>query len=177
MYPQGVCRIRKPTYVATAAIYFPFSIPKSGRKRSAHGRRRFVQRFPGRQTKAVSFHRGNSPRIWRNSGFQIDSAVEEVFHILAGAFREKRNHHGGQQTGGEAGNDLVDIGGDRKTSQRISTAAPTAMPATVPPKVSRFQNRLSRMTGPKDAPKTPHAFSTRPMMEPELGSEAINRQR
>ena len=58
--------------LATAALYFPFSIPKSGRKRSAHGRRRFVQRFPGRQTKAVSFHRGNSPRIWRNSGFQID---------------------------------------------------------------------------------------------------------
>ena len=32
--------------LATAALYFPFSIPKSGRKRSAHGRRRFVQRFP-----------------------------------------------------------------------------------------------------------------------------------
>ena len=29
------------------------------------------------------------------------------------------------------------------------------------------------MTGPKAAPKTPQAFSTRPMMEPELGSEAI----
>ena len=27
-------------------MYFPFSIPKSGRKRSAHGRRRFIQRFP-----------------------------------------------------------------------------------------------------------------------------------
>ena len=106
-YAASVSRLTS----ATAALYFPFSIPKSGRKRSAHGRRRFVQRFPGRQTKAVSFHRGNSPRIWRNSGFQIDGAVEEVFHILAGAFREKRNHHGGQQTGGEAGNDLVDIGG------------------------------------------------------------------
>ena len=30
---------------ATAAQYFPFSIPKSGRKRSAHSRRRFIQRF------------------------------------------------------------------------------------------------------------------------------------
>ena len=29
------------------------------------------------------------------------------------------------------------------------------------------------MTGPMAAPKTPQAFSTRPMMEPELGSEAI----
>ena len=26
-------------------MYFPFSIPKSGRKRSAHSRRRFIQRF------------------------------------------------------------------------------------------------------------------------------------
>ncbi len=26
-------------------MYFPFLIPKSGRKRSAHGRRRFIQRF------------------------------------------------------------------------------------------------------------------------------------
>ena len=31
---------------ATAALYFPFSVPKSGRKRSAHSRRRFIQRFP-----------------------------------------------------------------------------------------------------------------------------------
>ena len=30
---------------ATAALYFPFSIPKSGRKRSAHSRRRFNQSF------------------------------------------------------------------------------------------------------------------------------------
>ena len=34
-------------------MYFPFSIPKSGRKRSAHSRRRFIQsfrefRFPGK---------------------------------------------------------------------------------------------------------------------------------
>ena len=28
--------------LATAALYFPFSIPKSGRKRSAHSRRRFI---------------------------------------------------------------------------------------------------------------------------------------
>ena len=109
-YAASVSRLTS----STATLYFPFSIPKSGRKRSAHGRRRFVQRFPGRQTKAVSFHRGNSPRIWRNSGFQIDSAVEEVFHILAGAFREKGNHHGGQQTGGEAGDDLVDVGGGQE---------------------------------------------------------------
>ena len=27
-------------------MYFPFSMPKSGRKRSTHGRRRFIQRFP-----------------------------------------------------------------------------------------------------------------------------------
>ena len=27
-------------------MYFPLSIPKSGRKRSAHGRRRFIQRLP-----------------------------------------------------------------------------------------------------------------------------------
>ena len=26
-------------------MYFPFSIPKSGQKRSAHSRRRFIQRF------------------------------------------------------------------------------------------------------------------------------------
>ena len=32
--------------LATAALYFPFSIPKSGRKRSAHSRRRFIQSFP-----------------------------------------------------------------------------------------------------------------------------------
>ena len=31
---------------ATAAQYFPLSIPKSGRKRSAHSRRRFSQSFP-----------------------------------------------------------------------------------------------------------------------------------
>jgi len=30
---------------ATTALYFPFSIPKSGRKRSAHNRRRFNQSF------------------------------------------------------------------------------------------------------------------------------------
>ena len=30
---------------ATAALYFPFLVPKSGRKRSAHSRRRFIQRF------------------------------------------------------------------------------------------------------------------------------------
>ena len=27
-------------------MYFPFLIPKSGRKRSAHSRRRFIQSFP-----------------------------------------------------------------------------------------------------------------------------------
>ena len=27
-------------------MYFPFSILKSGRKRSAHSRRRFIQSFP-----------------------------------------------------------------------------------------------------------------------------------
>ena len=32
--------------LATAALYFPFPIPKSGRKRSAHSRRRFIQSFP-----------------------------------------------------------------------------------------------------------------------------------
>ena len=35
---------------------------------------------------------------------------------------------------------------EQKASQRISTAAPAAMPATAPEKVSRFQNRLSRIT-------------------------------
>ena len=30
---------------ATAALYFPFPMPKSGRKRSAHSRRRFIQSF------------------------------------------------------------------------------------------------------------------------------------
>ena len=35
---------------ATAALYFPFSIPKSGRKRSAHSRRRFHQSFPKKRS-------------------------------------------------------------------------------------------------------------------------------
>ena len=41
-YAASVSRLT-PT---TAALYFPFSVPKSGRKRSAHSRRRFIQRFP-----------------------------------------------------------------------------------------------------------------------------------
>ena len=35
MYPQGVCRIRKPASLATAALYFPFFKPQIGGKRSA----------------------------------------------------------------------------------------------------------------------------------------------
>ena len=63
----------------------------------------------------------------------------------------------------------------RRASHRISTTAPTNMPATAPPKVSRRQNRLSSMVGPKAAPNTPQAFSTRPMMVPLFGLEATIR--
>ena len=59
-----------------------------------------------------------------------------------------------------------------RASHRISTPAPQSMPATAPPKVSRRQNRLSSMVGPKAAPNTPQAFSTRPMIVPLLGLEA-----
>jgi len=40
--------IFRPIEVSKTAeylVYFPFSVPKSGRKISAHSRRRFIQRF------------------------------------------------------------------------------------------------------------------------------------
>ena len=49
------------------------------------------------------------------------------------------------------------------------------MPATAPPKVKRRQNSDSRMTGPKAAPNTPQAFSTRPIIVPLFGFAAMSR--
>ena len=40
MHPQGVCRIRKPAALATAALYFKFSKLQDWGKRSAAVRRR-----------------------------------------------------------------------------------------------------------------------------------------
>ena len=36
-------------------MYFPFSIPKSGRKRSAHGRRRLIRGFPIKKMAAAIY--------------------------------------------------------------------------------------------------------------------------
>ena len=46
MYPQGVCRIRKPASLATAALYFPFSKPQTGGKRSAAQPQTIYSEFP-----------------------------------------------------------------------------------------------------------------------------------
>ena len=46
MYPQGVCRIRKPASLATAALYFPFFKPQTGGKRSAAQPQTIYSEFP-----------------------------------------------------------------------------------------------------------------------------------
>ena len=49
MHPQGVCRIRKPAALATAALYFKFFKPKYWDKRSADVRRRNCAVLPKKE--------------------------------------------------------------------------------------------------------------------------------
>ena len=62
----------------------------------------------------------------------------------------------------------------KSTSHSTSAAAPATMPAAAPENVKFRQKRLSTMTGPNDAPKMPHAFSTSDMIVPLPGFEAIS---
>ena len=47
MYPQGVCRIRKPACAGNGCAIFPtFNTAQLGKKIRCESRRRFIQRFP-----------------------------------------------------------------------------------------------------------------------------------
>ena len=64
MYPQGVCRIRKPAYAGNGCAIFPIFHPAAwGAKDPLSSRRRFIQRFLGNSQKVRVYAKISAHRI------------------------------------------------------------------------------------------------------------------